>query len=109
MKEHIFYREKMKPYLQNMMEQASKGGIPPMRPMFFEFPNDSKCWEIEDQYMFGDKLLICPVCYLGLRQREVYLPEGKWKNVFTGEIYEGGVTITADAPIEYSPVYERLV
>lgn len=108
MREHVFYREKMKPYIKDIMDKAHTDGTPPMRPMFFEFPEDKKCWEIEDQYMFGDKLLICPVCDLGLRQREVYLPLGKWKNVFTGEVYEGGASIMADAPIEYSPVYERL-
>ena len=108
MREHVFYREKMKPYIKNMMEQAHVDGIPPMRPLFYAFPEDKACWDIEDEYMFGDKLLICPVCELGIRQREVYLPKGKWKNVFTGEIYEGARTIMAEAPIEYSPVYERL-
>ena len=108
MREHVFYREKMKPYIKYMMEQAHVDGIPPMRPLFYAFPEDKACWDIEDEYMFGDKLLICPVCELGIRQREVYLPKGKWKNVFTGEIYEGARTIMAEAPIEYSPVYERL-
>ncbi|MBQ7353401.1 MAG: family 31 glucosidase [Clostridia bacterium] len=108
MKNHVFYREKMKPYLKSIMDEAHEKGNPPMRPMFYEFPEDKGCWDVEDQYMFGSKLMVCPVCELGQRQREVYLPNGKWKNVFTGEIYEGGKAITADAPIEYTPVYERL-
>ena len=44
----------MKPYITELMEAAHEKGTPVMRPLFYDFPKDSKCWEIEDQYMFGD-------------------------------------------------------
>ena len=56
--------------------------------------------------MYGPSLLICPVLNAGDRKREVYLPSGKrWIDFWTGENYEGGQTIVADAPIERIPVY----
>jgi len=79
-----------------------------MRPMFYDYPNDSAAWNIDDQYMFGDSLLICPIMELGQRQRQVYFPKGEiWLDAYTGKEYEGGTTIMADAPIERIPVYVR--
>ena len=76
--------------------------------MFYEFPEDEKCWELQDQYMFGGKYLVAPVLQLGQFRREVYLPAGSWKLTSTGEVSQGGQTVTVDAPLEYMPVFERL-
>jgi alpha-D-xyloside xylohydrolase len=108
MKEHILLRERLKPYLIKIMDEAHTGGTPPMRPMFYEYPNDPTCWEIDDQYMFGPDLLICPIMELGQRQRKVYLPKGHvWQNAYTKEEIDGGVSVIADAPIENIPVFIR--
>ena len=79
-----------------------------MRAMFYEFPDDPACVGIKDQYMFGDRYLVAPVMEAGLRSRSVYLPAGKWQDVDTGAVYEGGQTVTVDAPIERMPVLEKL-
>ena len=64
--------------------------------------------DIEDQMMFGDDVLVAPVFTLGAREREVYLPQGEtWIDAHTGEEYEGGQTVTADAPLERCPVFLR--
>ena len=76
--------------------------------MFYEFPEDEKCWELQDQYMFGDKYLVAPILHLNQFEREVYLPAGKWKLTSTGEICQGGCKVKVSAPIEYMPVFEKL-
>lgn len=108
MKKQLNVRLSMKPYIHTLMAEAHETGAPIIRAMFFEFPEDEKCWTISDQYMFGSKYLVAPVLHLGERQREVYLPEGKWKDAYAGTIYEGPAIVMADAPLEHIPVFENL-
>ncbi len=106
LKRHIEFRELMRDYTRSLMNEAHEEGLPVIRTMFFEFPDDEKCWDLKDQYMFGSDVLVAPVMYEGLREREVYLPKGNiWKELHTGKQYEGGQIISAQAPIEYSPVF----
>ena len=79
-----------------------------MRAMFYEFPEDKKCWELKDQYMFGPDLLVAPVMAPGATSRKVYLPEGcTWTCMRDGAVLEGGQTVEADAPLSCIPVYLR--
>ncbi len=108
MKKHIFLREGLKPYIKETMEIASKIGTPPMRPLFYDFPKDSRAWENESEYMLGASLLICPITELGQREKQVYLPCGStWLDPYTGKTYEGGTEIIADAPLHRIPVFVR--
>ena len=101
-------REEMRDYVRGLMEEAHTQGKPVIRAMFYEFPEDETCYELKDQYMFGEKYLVAPVTRPGARKRDVYLPKGTWKNVDTGETVEGGRTVNADAPIERIPVFESI-
>ena len=76
--------------------------------MFYEFPEDEKCWELQDQYMFGSRFLCAPVFHLNMFERDVYLPAGSWKLTSTGTVYEGCQTVHVDAPIDYMPVFEAV-
>ena len=107
MKEHIFLRERMRPYIRTIMEEAHQKATPPMRPMFYAYPEDKKAWETDDEYMFGPDLLVAPVMHLGQRKRNVYLPHGQWTDAYTGRVYEGGVTVDADAPLHRIPLFIR--
>jgi alpha-D-xyloside xylohydrolase len=79
-----------------------------MRPLFYDFPADAACWEIEDQFMFGPDLLVAPVLFEGARSRRVYLPAGsEWRDAWTDEELAGGQWIEADAPLERIPLYLR--
>lgn len=101
-------RERMRPYIRRLMSEAHALGRPVMRTLFYEFPKDERAWEIEDQYMFGDALLVAPVLYAGQRARKVYLPKGaEWVDVRDGRAYAGGQTIDAAAPLESIPVFHR--
>ena len=107
-KELLFLREKMKPYILKQMEIAHEEGIPVMRPLFFDFPDDEKAYDVEDEYMFGPDILVAPVVEKGARKRRVYLPKGvTWKHWRTHEIYEGGEWIECDAPLNSIPVFLR--
>ncbi len=96
----------MKEYLKEVFREASENGSPVMRPLFYEFPEDKRAWEIADEYMLGGKLLVAPVLYPGMRKRKVYLPEGRWKDG-KGALLCGG-EYEADAPLDEIPVFVRL-
>lgn len=108
LKKYIQIREQMRPYTRRLMRQASENGVPVMRPLFYHFPDDPKAWEISDQYLFGDRVLVAPVTEYLQRQRKVYLPLGaEWSEQATGRIYQGGTTVLADAPLDVIPVFVR--
>ncbi|MBO5313543.1 MAG: family 31 glucosidase [Clostridia bacterium] len=109
MRSHIFLRQRLKPYIMKHMDIASERGTPPMRPLFYDFPQDKTAWSVDDEYMFGSDLLICPVLRLGQREREVYFPEGEmWIDPVTQREYMGGTWQSVDCPLERIPVFVRM-
>ena len=105
---YLFLREGMKPYITGLMEQAHEKGTPVMRPLFYDFPEDQKAWEVEDQYLFGPDVLVKPVTEAGCRSVSVYLPAGAdWTNAWTGRRFQGGQTVTVDAPLEQIPLFTK--
>ena len=108
MKKYLFLREKLRPYIRKIMRKASETGEPVMRPLFFDFPEDSAAWDVDDAYMFGEALLVAPVTEAKVVSRKVYLPAGcKWKESATGKIFEGGQMVDAYAPLDIIPVFVR--
>ncbi len=102
-------REKMRGYTRKLMEEAHIKGTPIMRTLFYEFPEDKECWEIEDEYMYGDKYLIAPILEAGVNERRIYLPVGvQWKECNCGCIYYGGQYITLTVSLDSMPVFERI-
>lgn len=77
------------PYLYRQAVLAHQEGVPMMRPMFLEFPDDRACEPLERQYMFGDSLLVAPV-FKESGEVEYYVPKGRWLNLLTGNTVEGG-------------------
>ncbi len=106
---YLDIREGMKDYIKEAMKETMETGLPLIRAMFIEYPEDSECWKIPDEYMFGSKYLVAPVSDYKARSRQVYLPEGDWKAWDTEEIiHSNGEYIEAAAPLDYMPVYERI-
>ena len=89
------------------MRAAHEQGDPLMRPMFYDYPDDPRCWAVDDQYMFGPDLLVAPVTDAGVSERSVYLPQGIWCDAWTGERIEGGGDLACNAPVERIPVFIR--
>ena len=107
MRSYYDVRVAMRDYIKSLYQEAHENGSPLLRAMFYEFPEDETCWAVQDQYMFGSKYLAAPIFRLNQFSREVYLPAGQWKLTTTGQVFQGGQTVTVDAPIEYMPVFER--
>ncbi|MCX4306862.1 MAG: glycoside hydrolase family 31 protein [Acetatifactor sp.] len=108
LKRYLFVRERLRPYVRECMRAASETGAPVMRPLFYDFPEDEHCWEVEDSYLFGPDLLVAPVMEAGARERQIYLPAGTgWRDAFTKQEYEGGQTVTVPAPLDVIPVMIR--
>jgi len=97
------------PYIYSFASQASETGIPIMRAMALEFPEDPHIWNemCENQYCFGTELLVAPVHYSFSRTRPVYLPVGKWRDFWTGTLFNGGNEISCRAEINHIPVFAR--
>ena len=104
---YIFIRERLKPYIKELMAEAHELGTPPMRPLFYDFPNDKLAWEIDDEFMLGSELLVAPIMHENKYSEYVYLPnsEHKWVNVWTGESFDGKQVIKCDAPLDKIPLF----
>lgn len=107
-KKYLAVREEMRGYIRGLMREAHEKGTPLMRPLFYVFPADKRCWEVEDQYMFGDQYLVCPVLEAGVATREVYLPGGADWRRGNEDVLSGGQAIITDCPLHTIPVYKRL-
>lgn len=102
----LHLRERMRPYIHDHMALAAAEGVPPMRPLFVDHPEDPGSWSVDDQFMFGGSVLVAPVTTPGATSRSVYLPAGaRWVDVRSGEAYDGGHTIEAEAPLASIPVF----
>ncbi|MGP3971306.1 glycoside hydrolase family 31 protein [Streptomyces sp. 6N223] len=108
MEDYVRLRQRLKPYVLAQMRTAREEGLPPMRPLFLEFPDDERAWGVAEAYLLGPDLLVAPVLEPWAREREVYLPAGaRWTDAWTGEEYEGGQPVTVPAPLERIPLLLR--
>lgn len=109
MRKYLDIRRGMHDYIKGLYREASENGSPLIRTMFYEFPEDGKCWELQNQYMFGDRYLVAPILRLNQFERDVYLPVGTWRDTRDGKEHQGGQVIRAMAPIDSIPVFERVM
>jgi len=101
-------RERLRPYIHAQMRVASQDGLPPMRPLFVDFPADPAAWAPDDQFLFGPDLLIAPVLDPGASRRDVYLPAGcAWVDAATGATHDGGSVVTVPVTLDRIPVFSR--
>jgi len=82
-------KHSLMPYIFAQSVKATQTGLPVMRPMVMEYPDDPLCHTLDKQYMLGDSLLVAPVFHED-GHCDVYLPEGKYTDFFTNEVIEGG-------------------
>lgn len=99
-------KKKLHPYLVKTMQEVSAKGLPMMRPMLLEFPEDPTAWFLDQQYMLGSDLLVAPV-FTASGEVTFYLPAGQWRNYFTDEVKEGGRWITETHGFNSLPLYAR--
>lgn len=100
-------RYKLIPYIVEQSEKTTRTGFPVLRPLIMQHPDDKTCRHIDDQYYFGDNMLVAPVMNAE-NKRDIYLPEGKWVHFFSGEVYEGRQWLRDQyVPLEEMPVFVK--
>ena len=107
---YVKLHELLTPYITEYVDLACETGMPIARPLALHWPGDTYTYNIDDEYMFGDAFLVAPVLD-GAYSRKVYLPEGTWKDLNTGEIYEVGAdgkTITCSATLAQMPLFYKV-
>ena len=93
------------PYISRYAKEACETGMPVVRhPVLFD-AEDANLYDLNDEFMLGEGLLIAPILTEGATAREVYLPRGNWIDLHTGATLAGGVRVTAQAGVGQIPVY----
>lgn len=105
-------RHALIPYLYTMAQRAHEASLPPLLPMYYEYPELDEAYHCPHQYMFGTELIAAPYVYradsdTGLSRQVVWLPEGDWYHFFTGEYYQGNCWYAIYGELEDMPVFAR--
>jgi alpha-glucosidase len=103
----IELRYQLLPHIYNVMAESTRTGLPAMRPLMLEYPDDPQTWGLDDAFMFGGDLLIAPVLHEAIRTREVYLPKGEWYDFWTGTRLTGGAVVRTPLTLERIPIFVR--
>ncbi|MBI3710045.1 MAG: DUF5110 domain-containing protein, partial [Proteobacteria bacterium] len=106
-RQYLELRYRLMPYTYTLAWQAHTLGLPLMRPLVLNYANDARVWDLGSEYLWGDDLLVAPVTREGATQWPVYLPEGRWHDFWTHEIYDGPRGITVAAPLDRLPLFVR--
>ena len=108
LRDFIRLRYSMMPYIWDTARKCVEMGVPFLRPMVLEYPDDRNVREMYDQYFFGDDILAAPVFGGAGAKRQVYLPEGVWVEML-GEkrTYQGGEWYTFICPLNYFPLFRK--
>ena len=100
-------RMRLLPYYNTLAHESHLTGIPIMRPLMLEFPEDARLLRVDDQIMLGEHLLICPVVEQGAKSRKITLPEGDWHDFWSERTWQGPISIEYPAPLDRLPLLVR--
>lgn len=95
------------PLIMRLWQEAQTTGVPPVRALWVEYPNDKRARQEDQQWMLGPDVLVAPVVQQGASTRKVYLPQGCWTHVDTGVQFEGPKDVNVPAPIDSLPYFFR--
>ncbi|SDE27444.1 alpha-glucosidase [Mucilaginibacter pineti] len=103
----IELRYRLIPYLYSTFWEHHRYGFPILRPIVMHEQDVVLNHFRQDEFTYGDKILVCPVMEPGQTKRNVYLPKGKWFNYWTLEVLDGGQEVTVDTPLETMPIFVK--
>lgn len=106
-RKYLKLRYQLLPFLYTTLEEAHRTGVPLFRPLLLNYQDDPNTYNLDDQFMIGNDLLVAPVMKPDVTRRLVYLPKGVWYDYWTNKRHDGGTTITVDAPLETVPMFVR--
>jgi alpha-glucosidase len=106
-RKYLKLRYALLPYLYTALEEAHRTGVPPFRPLLLNYQDDPSTYNLDDQFMVGDDILLAPIVKPDVTRRLVYLPAGSWYDYWTNKKYAGGTMISVDAPLEVVPMFVR--
>jgi alpha-D-xyloside xylohydrolase len=105
-REIIGWRMQLVPYLTAAFQRYAEDGTPPFRALVLDAPQDRRLYNVDDQYMIGDRMLVAPL-FAGEASRTVLMPEGKWHDFWTGEMFQGGTQLIVPPATKHIPVYVK--
>ena len=103
----IELRYELLPHIYQVMREASETGLPALRPLLLEYPDDAQTYGMQDQLLFGRDLLVAPVLREAVTEREVYLPAGDWYDYWTGRLVKGGQRLRVMVTLDSIPIFVR--
>ena len=106
-RKYLKLRYQLLPFLYTTLEEAHRTGVPLFRPLMLNYQDDPNTYNLDDQFMIGDDLLVAPIVKPDVTSRLVYLPKGVWYDFWTNKKYAGGTMIRAEAPLETVPMFVR--
>ncbi|MDR2841334.1 MAG: alpha-xylosidase [Paludibacter sp.] len=100
-------RYQLIPYIIEQSKKSVESGFPLLRALYLHHPDDKTCRHIDDQYYFGENILVAPLLTAG-GVRDIYLPEGEWINFFTRQSYKGNQWLkNVETPLDQMPVFVK--
>ena len=106
-RKYLKLRYALLPFLYTTLEEAHRTGAPLFRPLVLNHQDDSNTYNLDDQFMIGDDLLVAPILKPDVTRRLVYLPKGTWYDYWTNKVYSGGTMISVEAPLDTVPMFVR--
>lgn len=106
----IDLRYALAPYIYTASREAYDSGVSLMRPLYYAWPNLAKAYDVGNEYMFGDDMLVSPVAQPmkdGVANVSTWLPPGRWYDRNRGDVLQGGRTVTRDYTLDEVPVFVR--
>lgn len=106
------FRHRLIPYIYTMNMLTHRDGRPLMEPMYYEYPENDEAYNVPNEYMFGTELIVAPITQKLNRKTltssaDVWLPEGRYTDIFTGRIYNGGKKIKMFRDLSSIPVLAK--
>src|SRR6266403_5319473 len=98
-RKYLKLRYQLLPFLYTTLEESHRTGAPLFRPLMLNYQDDENTYNIDDEFMIGNDLLVAPIVKPDVTRRLVYLPKGKWYDYWTNKKYEGGTMVSSDAPL----------
>jgi alpha-glucosidase (family GH31 glycosyl hydrolase) len=100
-------RERLVPYLWEQAQRCVEHGLPLMRPLCVDHPDDPEVWNVPFEYHLGDDILVAPIVEPGVDAIDVYLPAGEWTDALSGEVHHGPVRVARPTPWHEIACYLR--